>query len=233
VTHSPSAANQRQIIRAEALSWLAAHPAPPAASVITSLPDLSEFPVRELATWRAWFLEAAQRVLAWLPEAGVAIFFQSDIQREGVWIDKGYLVMRAAEELGAQLLFHKIVCRQAPGALSHGRASYSHLLGFSRTVRAENRQLLPDVLAQAGFMPWSKAMGVHACRLACEFLRSETATELVVDPFCGHGTVLAVANAFGFAALGIDRSSRQCRAARKLVLAPELLGTAAASAPAE
>ena len=45
-------------------------------------------------------------------------------------------------------------------------------------------------------------MGVEACRLACRFLREESETKLVVDPFCGHGTALAVANHFGFDALG-------------------------------
>ena len=45
-----------------------------------------------------------------------------------------------------------------------------------------------------------------------------TATRTVVDPFCGHGTALAVANAFGFHAIGIDTSARQCRAAKALRL---------------
>jgi DNA modification methylase len=47
----------------------------------------------------------------------------------------------------------------------------------------------------------------------------------VVDPFCGHGTVLAVANAMGFDALGIDLSVRQCRAARRLTLEPAVAGS--------
>ena len=76
----------------------------------------------------------------------------------------------------------------------------------------------PDVLDDAGLMTWSKAMGVAACVLACRYLRNETQTRLVVDPFCGHGTVLAVANVMGFEGLGVDRSSRQVRAARKLTI---------------
>ncbi|HWA72435.1 MAG TPA: DNA methyltransferase [Polyangiaceae bacterium] len=61
-------------------------------------------------------------------------------------------------------------------------------------------------------------MGVSACQLACRFLIEETPTRRVVDPFCGHGTVLAVANAMGLDALGVDISVRQCRAAKKLVV---------------
>ena len=62
-------------------------------------------------------------------------------------------------------------------------------------------------------------MGVEACRIACRYLRDETETKLVVDPFCGHGTVLAVANMLGLDALGVDLSARRCRAARKLEIA--------------
>jgi hypothetical protein len=206
----------RQIIRAEALAWLAEHEAPAGASVITSLPNVSELPVRDFDAWRTWFVDAAERVLRWLPSTGVAMFYQSDIRHAGVWVDKSYLVMRAAEAAQVSLLFHKIVCRKPPGTITHGRASYSHLLGFARAPRPSMAHPGPDVLADAGAMPSSKSMGVLACRVACRFLREETDTRTVVDPFCGHGTALAVANAFGFDAIGIDTSARQCRAARAL-----------------
>jgi tRNA G10 N-methylase Trm11 len=56
-------------------------------------------------------------------------------------------------------------------------------------------------------------MGEVACRVASRFLRDETATRLVVDPFCGEGSTLAMANAFGLAAIGIDLSGKRCKAA--------------------
>ncbi len=208
----------RTIIQADALTWLDEHSAEPHTSVITSLPDVTELPGRDLGHWRRWFGEAARRVLRWVPDDGVAVFHQSDIQREGRWIDKGYLVSRAAEDEGVPLLWHKIVCRKPPGSLLHGRASYSHLLCFSREVRAPIEKPTPDVLADAGFMPWSKATGVASCALACTFIQAQTTTRLVVDPFCGSGTILAVAGLHGFDTIGIDVSARRCRAARKLVL---------------
>lgn len=207
---------QRSIVRAEALAYLEAHPAPERASIVTSLPDVSELPELGLARWQEWFVNAARQVIRWLPDDGVAIFFQSDIRSAGTWIDKGYLIMRAAEAETTSLVWHKIVCRKAPGTVLHGRSSYSHMLCVSRRERPPMKHGSPDVLADAGEMPWSKAMGVNACVLACRYLRDETSTQVVVDPFCGHGTVLAVANAMGFDALGIDRSSRQVKAARKL-----------------
>jgi len=208
----------RRIVQAEALAWLAENSAPPGASVITSLPDVSELPERGFSGWKSWFEHAARVVMRWLPPPGLTLFFQSDIRHDGVWVDKGYLVHRAAELEGRVLLFHKIVCRRPPGTIAHGRATYSHLLCFAHEPRLRLTHPGVDVLPSAGHMPWSKAMGVEACRLACRFLREETDTRIVVDPFCGHGTVLAVANHFGFDALGIELGARKARAARRLRL---------------
>jgi hypothetical protein len=114
------------------------------------------------------------------------------------------------------MLFHKIVCRKPPGTLTHGRASYSHLLGFARLLRPTLRRSTPDVLPDGGFQPGVKAMGVLACVDACRFVINETTTRTIVDPFCGWGTVLAVANALGLDAIGVDLSARMCKRARRL-----------------
>ncbi len=208
---------ERRIIQADALAWMDDNPADPAASVVTSLPDVSELQL-DFDAWRSWFVGAARRVMRWVPEQGVAIFYQSDIRHRGAWIDKGYLVMRAAEEESATMLWHKIVCRHPPGTISLGRPSYSHMICVTRGERGPMRRPGPDVLADAGHSPWSRAMGVGACRVACRFLLEETETRIVVDPFCGRGTVLAVANEMGLDALGVDISAKRCRAARALKL---------------
>ena len=215
---SPGAPSRREIIHAEARAWLDANAAPPSSSVVTSLPDVSEMPERGFDEWRAWFVAAARSVVRWVPDDGVAIFYQSDIRHLGAWIDKGYLVMRAAEEESARLVWHKIVCRKPPGTITHGRASYAHMICVARALGASPKRPGPDVLPDAGHMPWSKAMGVDACRVACRFLADETATRTVVDPFCGHGTVLAVANTLGLDAIGVDASAKRCKAARRLVV---------------
>jgi tRNA G10 N-methylase Trm11 len=50
----------------------------------------------------------------------------------------------------------------------------------------------------------------------CRFLREHTACRVVVDPFCGHGTVLAVANEFGLDAVGVELSAKRARKARRM-----------------
>jgi len=206
------------IVQAEALGWLREHPAEPGDAVVTSLPDVSELPELGpgLDGWKTWFMAAAGEVMRWTPPGSVSMFFQSDIRDRGIWIDKSYLVQRAAEQVGGRLVFHKIVCRKPPGTLTQGRASYSHLLAITLGDAWSPKRPSPDVLPNAGFLPWTRAMGTAACRVACRFLLEETTARRVVDPFCGRGTVLAVANALGMDALGIELSAKRCRAARKL-----------------
>jgi hypothetical protein len=211
-----SAAPRREVHCADALEWMRENPAAPGTCVVTSLPDMSELPELGFAGWRGFFLDAARAVIEWVPSDGVAVFFQSDVRHGGAWIDKGYLVQRAAEGAGAVLVFHKIVCRHPPGTITHGRAAYSHLLCVARRPRDTPSHPGPDVLADAGFKPSTKSMGVEACRLALKFVIAETGAQRVVDPFCGQGTLLAVANAMGLDAVGVDKSQRACRAARKL-----------------
>jgi hypothetical protein len=181
------------------------------------LPDASELPQLDFAAWRAWFVAAARSVIAWLPEDSVAIFYQSDTLHAGAWVDKGHLVMNAADVEGAALVWHKIVCRRPPGTNGWGRASYSRMLCLTRGAIPARTQPSPDVLPEEGAKTWTRGMGSAACELACAYLRSQTRTRCVLDPFCGRGGVLAMARRFGFDVVGVDLSAKRCRAARAAV----------------
>lgn len=213
---APSPGPKRAVHHTDAIEWLRGAGRLQGASVVTSLPDVSEVGGLGLDGWREWFVAAAALTMESVPDEGVAIFFQSDIRKAGVWIDKGALVSRGAERAGHVLLFHKIVCRLPPGTVTFGRASYAHMLGYARTPRPKLASASADVLPDGGFKPGSKAMGVNACLDACRFVIAETPTRTIVDPFCGFGTVLAVANALGLDAIGVDHSVRMCRRARTL-----------------
>lgn len=209
----------RTVHHADALHWLREQPSFEGCSFITSLPDISELSGMDLPRWKRWFMDAAALVLASTPDEGVSIFFQSDIKRDGAWVDKGYLVARAAEDLPeTRLLWHRVVCRKPPGTLSQGRATYSHLLAFSRGVKVELAKPMPDVLPDAGEANWTRGMGLNACRLACAYIRDNTASKTIVDPFCGRGMVLAAANACGFDAVGVELSVKRARLAQALAL---------------
>jgi SAM-dependent methyltransferase len=134
------------------------------------------------------------------------------------------LVSEAAKMERVDLLFHKIVCRKVAGTPAFGRATYAHLLGFGRGIVPPPRHARVHVLPDGGFCPSAKSMGALACRDACLEVTRATPTRTIVDPFCGFGTVLAVANLLGLDAVGVDLSARMCRKARGLALAEAVLG---------
>ncbi len=209
---------RRTVHCADALEWLSARGALEGSSVVTSLPDFSEFPSLSQGEWRRWFSGAAQAIVEHCPDDGVAIFYQTDVKRGGVWVEKSQLCLEGAARAGAELLFHKIVLRQPPGTITFGKPGYSHLLAFSRGVRVDLARATPDVLPENGPVLWTRGMGLAACQFACRFILRETKTRTVVDPFCGLGTVLAVANSLGLDAVGVELSRKRAQRSRALAV---------------
>lgn len=209
----------REVICAEALGWMAARGPIAGCAVVTSLPDASELEAAARPGWPAWFAGAAQAALSLCAPDGVAIFYQTDVLRDGEWIDKGHLVASAAEAVGARMLWHRIVCRAAPGSASSGRPGYAHLVAFGHSRRRPAAGPRTDVLADGGPPTWSRGIGPAAAAEACRYLRACTGARLVIDPFCGEGMVLAVANALGLDAIGVEIDRRRAGRARTLVVA--------------
>jgi len=198
----------------DALAWLEAAPVLEGCSLVTSLPDVSEFRL-SLAEWKTWFTNTASLVLSRCSSDGVTVFFQSDITVDGAWVDKAYLVQKAAEARGHALLWHKIACRAPAGTLAAGRPAYSHVLCFAPTLRLRDpKDLRTDVLPSTGEKTWESGMGLDVCRMVARFVQTHTRSHTVVNPFCGEGAMLAAANAEGLSAIGIERSVKRCERAR-------------------
>ncbi len=81
---------RREIVCAEAIAWMRTRGRIEGACAVTSLPDVSEVG-KTLPAWREWFLDAVRVVVDAVPDESAALFFQSDIKRDGAWIDKGAL----------------------------------------------------------------------------------------------------------------------------------------------
>lgn len=210
-----NSAPMREIHCADAIPWMRERGKIAGACAVTSLPDVSEVG-QTLPVWREWFLGAVRLVIDAVPDESTAIFFQSDIKRDGRWIDKGALVTRAAEDAGAHMLFHKIVCRRPPGMLTAGRPGFTHLIAVSRAMKCPDVLAIPDVIADAGPQKWVRAMGVRAAAHAVRFAQDHVNAKVIFDPFCGVGTVLAVANALGLDALGVEKARKRSEQAREL-----------------
>jgi len=213
----------REVITGDAVEWLCGAGVVSGASFVTSLPDMSELSPLTLEAWRSWFVDTAAAVLRATPDDGVSIFFQTDVIEDGAWIDKAHLVQGAADREGVPLLFHRISCRFRAGTPLQGRPGYSHLLGFSRAVKPRRERPRIDVIPDAGRMTWARAIGLETCLDAVRYVRDQTTSTRIVDPFCGHGTVLAVADACGFDSIGVELSKKRAQKARNLVLGAEEL----------
>lgn len=209
---------ERHVHHGDGLTWLRDHELGREHAVVTSLPDLSELPALDLEAWRRWFVDAVTLIGSRIHPEAVAIFYQTDIKHEGRWIDKAHLVQQGADAAGLGCLWHKIVCRTAPGQTTFGRPAYGHWLAFSRELRLAPGASTPDVLPELGEMTWSRAMPMTAAVGSCVFLKGHAACRVVVDPFCGRGTILAVANDHGLDAIGVELSKKRARKARGLRL---------------
>ncbi len=207
----------RVVHQTDGVAWLASSALEAQHALVTSLPDSSELRL-SFDAWQKWFSDTAALVCRATADDGVAIFFQTDVKRAGHWVDKSFLVQLGAREAGSHLLWHKIVCRAPAGVTTFGRPAYAHLLCFSRGLRLADSQASPDVLPRLGEMTWPRAMGIAACEATCQFLLAHTQCRTVVDPFCGVGSMLAVANAYGLDAVGVELSAKRAARARTLEL---------------
>lgn len=211
----------RTVHAGDAIEWLKTADIPSQSSILGSLPDISEFPLMTLSQWKKWFTETAELILARTPDDGVTLFYQSDIKVEGIWVDKAYLCQKAAENLGHELLWHKVLCRAPAGVITMGRPAYSHLLCFSKKFRVDISKSQPDVLPDLGEKTWERGMGLNACLLIGKFLSEQTQTKTLINPFCGQGSMLATANAFGLDAIGIEKSPKRAEKARQITLSKD------------
>lgn len=205
----------RVVHHGDGVAYLAAR-LPDDHAIVTSLPDHSELPALGIAGWSDWFVATVALACRALGDHAVAVFFQTDVKHDGRWIDKSHLVLCGADAAGSHLLWHKIVCRVAPGTITFGRPAYAHLVCLSRERRLPPGASTADVLPALGAMSWSRAMGRAACDAAVRFVAS-TGARTVVDPFCGLGSVLASANAHGLSAVGVELSRRRARRARTAI----------------
>lgn len=195
---------------ADAVEWLRGQR--DVGSVVTSLPDAEEIG-RPLAEWAPWFHQSVRLCVAAASPGCPVVLYQTDRKGEGQTHSKALLCMSAAASAGARLLWHKIVLRRDVGKVDIHRPGFTHLMAFS--VKARPGTASPDVI-ERGRMIYPNAMGMDAALFAVRFAAGYD--RRLVDPFCGRGTIPAVAEALGLEAVGVDIDPAQCEHARALRL---------------
>ncbi|CAK9082248.1 unnamed protein product [Durusdinium trenchii] len=192
-----SADAQRTVLCEDAIAWLQSISALPTGScVLTGVPDIHELDNITLAGYVEWFQMTVKLILEKLPAQSRAIFMQTDVK---VTKDGNH-------------------GRNAKGGTYWqwlNKAGYTHYLCFTNDEADESLDRgFPDVIRK-GLSTWTSGAGVNSVELACNYLKS-CGCRIVVDPFCGEGAVLAVANALQLQALGVEHSQKRARQARCL-----------------
>lgn len=206
--HTISVSNppQRTVICRDAVAWLKEQNKIQG-SVITSLPDLCEVPMN-INEWKEWFSMCVHEILMRLDEHECAIFYQTDVKLfqtgQGFveWVDKSYLVNKGCENTPCKLVWHKIMSFTSDitkHSITKRKAGYSHMLCFRKDATRHD-DAMPDVVPR-GTMVWTKGMGFNACTMAVKYCK-QIGSKCIVDPFCGKGSVLAVANYMGLDSIG-------------------------------
>lgn len=177
-----------------------------------------------LPEWKEWFSKCVSIILRKLLPQECAIFYQTDVKhiKQGKfveWIDKSYLCHKGAEQVPeCHLVWHKIMSFKTdittPTA-TRKKAGYSHMLCYRKDT-SMHFETLPDV-SPRGRLIWPKGMGYDACFTAVKYAQKFGST-CIVDPFCGKGSVLAVANYLGMNSVGVELSAQRARNARNLLI---------------
>jgi hypothetical protein len=211
----------------DAVKWLQDSSEPLQGSVFCGIPDIADvygfIPSEELLErandYQQWFVGTVRSIFARIQAGQCVIFSQTDgrvMDKDGRvirWMDKAHLCNTEAETFHCSLLWHKIAIDSTAIVSSH-RPCYTHLLCFGKEFSYHTSQFLtPDVI-ERGIMTWEKATGLEACILCIAFLRYIVNTNCVINPFCGQGTILAVADYFGVPSVGIEIMAKRARKAQ-------------------
>ncbi len=192
----------------DALQWLPKQTGLDA--ILTSLPEMEEMKMN-VKEYEAFFRDAASKCFESVSEDGYCIFMQTDRKHNGL-LDKSYWLTDEARELGFHTVWRKIALKRDVGKVDLFRPTFSYMLCF--TKKGKVGKPLPDVIV-AGETTYTHGFGIEAVKLCVDFVKS-SGIKTVVDPFCGSGTTLAVANAMGLSAVGVEISPKFCAMAKDL-----------------
>ena len=206
------------IYQADGIEWCRENPN--AGAVVTSLPDpeniiFPEGSEYEGQPWR-WF-RAAIEASAEATHPNAPLVLRQTDRRDNGTTSKAALafdVLLNRSDSDWRLLWHKVILQQEPETTNIHRPTYSHLLAFGRSAVGPGSRT-PDVL-RPGDKLYDNGMGLATAERAVEFAGS--AHEMIVDPFCGRGTVPVMADALGYSAIGVDLDPQQVAHARNLTL---------------
>lgn len=206
----------REIDIADAFEWLRSAEGD---ALVTVLPDAAELGIEikrpeGLKAYTDWFTRAAEACFD-ACQKGPVVFMQTDRLYNGQWLDKSDLTNGAAVRCGRSLIWHKIALRRDPGKVDLHRPTYSHVLAYG-PARPGTRT--PDVMRRGPTL-WPNGAGITATVMVVAWLKENNVTVLL-NPFCGMGTIAALASNAGLGVKGCELNPGRAQHARDLTIQP-------------
>lgn len=180
--------------------------------IITSLPDPEEIGIK-IKDYKNWLREALTCLIISSHKDGVYFFYQTNRKHDGKILDKNHIITDFMLKNGMNKIMEKIILKQEPGIINRYRPTYTNLFAFSWLLKAG--EPTPDVI-YAGEMLYKNAMGMNAIKFCLDYVKKYVETTVIFDPFCGQGSVLKMANDYGYDAIGIDILPEQCKIAETI-----------------
>lgn len=210
----------REIHQADGLAWCEQHQN--VGAVVTSLPDPENiiFPEGSEYVGKPWhWFRAAIRASAQACHPEAPLVFRQTDRRDNGTHSKAHLLFDVllADSSPYRLLWHKIVLHQDPETTDLHRPTFAHLLAFGQkgVKPGGGHTRFPDVL-RPGDKLYQNGMGLATAERLVQFAARRDTT--IVDPFCGRGTVPALADALGYHGVGVDLDPEQVAYAQDLRL---------------
>ena len=197
-------------------------------------------PLERIQVYEEWFIKVSRHILNRLPNNAYAIFLQSPVRAIDAktnkvlkYIDKSHLLAIAVLRTNCVLMWKKMTINSVLDKRSFHRPTYSDLICFGKGQPKQEESLkghlsdkpttlystptyntedfaVPDII-QRGEMLWPKGVGIDTAILGIQFLKYAAKASLVIDPFCGVGTILAVANYYGLDSFGVEISPKRSK----------------------
>lgn len=183
-------------------------------AIITSLPDMEEVSM-DIENWTIWVKEISELIAECLSNEGVVFFYQTNRKLNGKVIDKKSIISNVFYEKGFSTIIDKIVLKQEVNTISLFRPGFTNLFAFSKKLKSG--KATSDVFP-AGEMLYKNAMGFNACQLAIDYIKRNVDTDVILDPFCGMGSVIKISKDCGYSAIGIDILPEMCDATKSILV---------------
>jgi DNA modification methylase len=198
----------RKVIHADALDWLDKQRDSSIPNIFTGIPDMDEVNL-SFEDYVKFFTDCVDKIFSKAHPDGYTIFVQTDRKINRSWFDKSALITSISKEYGFKMVWHKIVLLRDADSTDLHRPTYSHMLGYTKT--ASTGSATPDVILPSARL-YKNGTPMAAVERGIEFIsKYSKSPKVVVDPFVGRGTVLAVANKYGLDAVGVDIDEDQVK----------------------